>query len=220
LSSSERIGARPPHHRAGGRRSRSTTPATPADRDRPVDDDTPKSGKVKAVAWDIVDTGMDRFDRTFLAAALDAALPTATVKRHLPVFRRWAEPDQTVLLLVRCALLDRELSFDHLMMLTRERMVVTSETDLLHRARPHLDTAVADLVHPRWEPDRAGTSIEFTATASDGVHERFLIAPRHQDTLWHLDATFGYVFRPSGVRRFNPVGAPVTPAWMNPVAAY
>lgn len=169
---------------------------------------------------DIVDTGVDRFDRTFVAAAVEAALPTVTVKRHLPVFRRWVGPDETVLLLVRCARLDRELSFDHLMMLTRERLVVTSETGLLHRARPHLNTAVADLAHPRWEPDRAGASIEFTATASDGVHERFLIAADRQDMLWHLDATFGYVFRPSGVRRFNPVGAPVTPTWMNPVAAY
>jgi len=162
---------------------------------------------------------MDRFDRTFLAAALEAGLPTATVQRHLPIFRRQVDHDQTVLMLVRCARYDRPLRADHLMMLTRERLVVTSETPRLHRARPHLDAAVADLDHARWQPDPAGTSIEFAATVPDGVRERFLIPARRQDTLWHLDASFGYVFRPSGVRRFNPVGAPVTPSWMNPVAA-
>jgi hypothetical protein len=205
-----------PSHAASARVARAKVPSRAAStRDAPAAVAAPGTA-----GHDVTDTGMDRFDRTFLAAAVQAALPSAAVARHLPVLRRWIDPDQTVLLLVRCALLDRPHRSDHLMMLTRERLVVTSESRLLHRARPHLDTAVADMTHARWEPDPAGTSIEFTATASDGVRERFLIAARRRDALWQLDATFAYVFRPSGVRRFNPVGAPVTPAWMNPVASY
>ncbi len=148
----------------------------------------------------------------------DGGLP-AEVARHAPILRRRLEAGQTVLLLTRCARYATPHRLDHLMLLTREWMVVTGESARLHRARPHLDTAVAELGHARWESDPAGTSIEFTATAPDGLRERFLIPCDGPESLWHLDATFGYVFRPSGVRRFNPVGLAETPSWMNPVSA-
>jgi hypothetical protein len=163
---------------------------------------------------------MDPFDRTFLPAAAGAGVPMASISRQIPIFRRCVGLGQTVLLVTRCSRLDRPLSSDHLMLLTRERMVVTSESRMLHRARLHLDAAVADLANVRWEPDAQHTSVEFTANAVDGVRERFLIKARQPGTVWHLDAVLGYVFRPSGTRRFNPAGAPVMPSWMNPVRVF
>ncbi len=153
-----------------------------------------------------------------LGSGGDGGVPAA-VARHAPILHRRIDAGQPVLLLARCARYDTPHRLDHLMLLTRERLVVTGESGWPYRARPHLDTGVAELTHARWEPDPAGTSIEFTATAPDGVRERFLIPATGPEPLWHLDATFGYVFRPSGVRRFNPVGVAETPPWMNPVSA-
>ena len=145
-----------------------------------------------------------------VAPGPDGDLP-AEIARHAPILRRRLDAGQTVLLLTRCARYDTPHRLDHLMLLTRERLVVTGESARLHRARPHLDTGVTELSHARWEPDPAGTAIEFTATAADGVRERFLIPCDGPESLWHLDATFGYVFRPSGVRRFNPVRGRMIP---------
>jgi hypothetical protein len=163
---------------------------------------------------------MDPFDRTFLPAAAEAGLQLASISRQIPLFRRCVGIGQTVLLVAKCSRLDGPFSPDHLMLLTRERLVVTAESRVLRRARLHLDTAVAELTNVRWEADVRLTSVEFTATAGDGVRERFLIKTRQPGTVWQLDATFGYVFRPSGQRRFNSVAAAAPASWMNPVGAY
>jgi hypothetical protein len=102
-------------------------------------------------------------------------------------------------MVTRCHRLDRPLSGDHLMLLTRDRLVVTTETRLLHRPRLHLDAAVSELRNVVWEPDVRLTSVELTLTAPDGLRERFLIRVRKPGSVWHLEAAFGYVFRPAGV---------------------
>jgi hypothetical protein len=84
------------------------------------------------------------------------------------------------------------------MLLTRERLVVTTETRMLHRPRLHLDAAITDLRNVVWEPDARLTSVELTVTAPDGLRERFLIKVRKPGSVWHLEAAFGYVFRPAG----------------------
>jgi hypothetical protein len=152
---------------------------------------------------------MDPFDRTFFSAANEAGLPMASISRQIPVFRRCAGPGQTVLLVTRASRLDRPLSGDHLMLLTRERLVVTSESRLLHRPHVHLDAAVADLRNVVWTADPRLTSIELSATAPDGFRERFLIKARTPGAVWHLEAALGYVFRPagSGLRKLNPYTA-------------
>ena len=163
---------------------------------------------------------MEPFDRTFLPAAAEAGLPMASITRQVPIFRRCVGLGHAVLLVTRCSRLDRPLSADHLMLLTCERMVITSESRLLHHARLHLDAAVAELDNVSWMPDARLTAVEFAATAIDGIRERFLIKARRPGTMRHLDAVLGYVFRPGGgTRRLNPVGAPVMPSWMSPAAA-
>jgi hypothetical protein len=141
---------------------------------------------------------MDPFDRTFLPAATEAGLSMASISRQIPIFRRCVGLGQTVLLVTRCSRLDRPLSGDHLMLLTRERLVVTTETRMLHRPRLYLDSAVTELRNVVWEPDARLTSVELTATAPDGVRERFLIKVRKPGSVWHLEAALGYVFRPAG----------------------
>lgn len=122
----------------------------------------------------------------------------ASISRQIPLFRRCVGLGQTVLLVTRCSRLDRPLSGDHLMLLTRDRLVVTTETRMLHRPRLHLDAAINELRNVVWTADARLTSVELTVTAPDGVRERFLIKVRKPGSVWHLEAAFGYVFRPAG----------------------
>ncbi len=137
---------------------------------------------------------MDAFARTFLPAAADAGLDMPTISRHLPVFRRCLGADP-VLLVTRCTRADRPLAGEHLLVLTRHRLVVTHESRLVHKLRLHLDAPIHELAHVRWAPDPLLTSVQLAATAIDGIRERFTIKLRHPELVWHLDETFGYVFQ-------------------------
>jgi hypothetical protein len=156
----------------------------------------------------IVEKNMDPFDRTFLSAANVAGIPMASISRQIPLLRRCVGLDQTVLLLARCGLPDRPLSGDHIMLLTKTRMIVTSESRILHRPRAHLDAAVTTLRNVVWTADPLLTSMELAATAPDGVRERFIVKVRKPGTIWHLEAALGYVFRPAtiGLRKLDNVG--------------
>jgi hypothetical protein len=168
----------------------------------------------------LVSSDMDPFDRTFLPAAAEAGLPMASITRQIPIFRRCVGLGQTVLLVTRCTRLDRLFSADHLMLLTRERLVITSESRLLRRVRLHLDVDVNELRNVAWEADGRLASIELSATAASAGRQRFRIKARRPGNVWHLDAVLGYVFRPSGTRRFQSVSSVAPTPWMNPVGAY
>ncbi|OLB64318.1 MAG: hypothetical protein AUI10_11605 [Actinobacteria bacterium 13_2_20CM_2_72_6] len=139
---------------------------------------------------------MDLFARTFLPAATDAGLDMPTISRHLPVFRRCLGAD-TVLLVSRCTRADRPLAGEHVLVLSRHRLVVTHESRLVHKLRLHLDAPIHELADVRWTPDPLLTSVELAATAIDGIRERFTIKVRHPQLVWHLDETFAQLFRPS-----------------------
>jgi len=177
------------------------------------------TGHHRAPTSDYALGGADVFDRTFQIASTEAGLPVEALARHLPIFRRTVGAGQTVLLVARCGRLDQPNSADHLIVITRDRVVITSESRSLHRARLHLNAAVAALMNVRWQPDAGLTAVEFAATALDGVRERFLIEAPDAAGVSHVDAVLGYVFRPAGSRRLNPVD-PVMPSWMNPAGAF
>ena len=180
---------------------------------------TGSTGHHRAASSDYALGGADVFDRTFQIASTEAGLPVEALARHLPIFRRTVGAGQTVLLVARCGRLDQPNSADHLIVVTRDRVVITSESRSLHRARLHLNAAVAALMNVRWQPDAGLTAVEFAATALDGVRERFLIEAPDAAGVSHIDAVLGYVFRPAGSRRLNPVD-PVMPSWMNPAGAF
>jgi hypothetical protein len=138
---------------------------------------------------------MDLFARTFLPAATDAGLPLPTVTRHLPLVRRCLGPGQAVLLAVRCVRSERPLAGEHLLVLTRHRMVVTREARFTRRSRLHLDAPLHELYRVTWKPDSHLDAVELAATAVDGIRERFWIKVRHPKAVSLMDATFGYVFQ-------------------------
>jgi hypothetical protein len=142
---------------------------------------------------------MDPFDRTFLSAANVAGIPMASISRQIPLLRHCVGPDTTVLLLARCDRFGRPPSGDHILLLTKTRLIVTSESRILHRPRARLDAAVATLRDVHWTANAGLTSMEIAATGPDGVRERLLITVPRPESIWHLAAAFGYVFRPATI---------------------
>ena len=138
---------------------------------------------------------MDVFSRTFLPAAADAGVAIPTVSRHMPVFRRCVEPDDSTVLVTRCLRPDQPMSGEFLLLLTYRRLVVTSETRVLHRLHLHLNAELRHLSSVTWNPDLRHCAVEIAATAVDGVRERFLMRLADPDQVWHVDASLKHVFR-------------------------
>src|SRR5690348_16709606 len=80
---------------------------------------------------------MDVFSRTFLPAAAEAGVAIPAVSRHIPIFRRCVDPDDTTVLVSRCYRPDAPMAGEFIMLLTRRRLVVTQETKVFHRLRLH-----------------------------------------------------------------------------------
>jgi hypothetical protein len=138
---------------------------------------------------------MDVFSRTFLPAAAESGVQIPTVSRHLPIFRRCVEPDDSTVLVAHCVSADRPLAGDFLLLLTYRRLVVTQETRLLRRLRLHLNANLRHLSDVIWRPNPRLSSVEVAATAMDGVRERFRIHLSEPEKVWHFDALFKHAFR-------------------------
>ncbi|UQU65080.1 hypothetical protein COUCH_01610 [Couchioplanes caeruleus] len=138
---------------------------------------------------------MDVFSRTFLPAAAEAGVAIATVSRHMPIFRRCVEPDDSTVLVTRCVNPDRPLAGEYLMLLTYRRLVITQETRVLHRLRLHLNANLRHLSEVTWNTDLRLAAVDVAATAVDGVRERFRVRVGEPDRVWHFDARFKQVFR-------------------------
>ncbi|MGW4464348.1 hypothetical protein [Micromonospora sp. NPDC004704] len=142
---------------------------------------------------------MDLFFRTFLPAAAEAGLAEPILSRHLPVFRRCVAADDATVLVARCIRPDAPVSGGHLLLLTGHRLVVTQQSRLLHRLSLHLNTDLRHLNNVSWAPDPRLPVMEFTATAVDGVRERYLIRAGRRQPVVHLDALLDHVFLGAGV---------------------
>src|SRR3712207_4766681 len=95
---------------------------------------------------------MDVFSRTFLPAAAEAGVAIPTVSRHMPIFRRCVDSDDTTVLVTRCQRSERPLAGEYLLLLTYRRLVVTQETRVLHRLRLHLNANLRHLSNVTWNP--------------------------------------------------------------------
>ncbi len=150
---------------------------------------------------------MEVFVRTFLAGAGHAGIAQPVITRHLALYRRCLGAADPVLVVSRCLRPDRPWAGEHLLALTRHRLVITHESRVLRRIRLHLDAPIEELTDAWWSADPQQNSAEFAVTAADGVRERFQLRARHPEGLWQLDATFGYVFR-AAVKANTPVPIP------------
>jgi hypothetical protein len=138
---------------------------------------------------------MDVFSRTFLAAASEAGMSTPTVTRHMRIFSRCVEPDDTVVLVTRAQRSDRPHGPEFILLLTNRRFVATQESRVMHRLRLHLNAELRHLANVTWHSDPRLSAIELAATAIDGIRERFWIRAGRPRQMWHLDALFSHLFR-------------------------
>jgi hypothetical protein len=138
---------------------------------------------------------MDVFSRTFLPAAAEAGVPIPAVSRHMPIFRRCVDPDDTTVLVSRCYRPDAPLSGDFMMLLTYRRLVVIQETKVLHRLRLHLNANLRHLSNVTWNPDPGRSAVEIAATAVDGVRERFRLRLGEPEAVWRSDSLLQHAFR-------------------------
>jgi hypothetical protein len=137
---------------------------------------------------------MEVFARTFAAAASHAGLTQPAIARHFLLYRRCLDGADPVLLVSRCLRNERPWTGEHLLALTRTRLVVTHDSRVLRRIRLHLDAAVADLDDVRWIGDQEGCTVQLAVTAQ-GERDRFRLRVRDARALWQLEATLSYVFR-------------------------
>ena len=138
---------------------------------------------------------MDVFSRTFLPAAAEAGVAIPTVSRHMPILRRCVEPDDATVLVTRCTRPEAPMAGEFLLLLTYRRLVVTRETRVLHRLQLHLNANLRHLSNVTWNPDPRESTVEVSATAVDGVRERFRMRLTEPDQVRHIDALLKHVFR-------------------------
>lgn len=137
---------------------------------------------------------MDVFSPTFLAAAAAARVGAAATVRQLPIFQPCVESDDSVLLLTRCTRPNHRSSTQFLLLLTARRLVVTRRSPVLHRLRLHLNTDLRRLSSVTLTADQRRSAIEITATAVDGVRERFWMQLGDQERVDQVEAMLRRVF--------------------------
>ena len=139
---------------------------------------------------------LDVFSRTFVPLATQAGIPTRTLRRHMRLFRRYADPNDATMLVGRCVRPGRRRSPSYLMLLTRQQLIVTRESILLHRPRVYLRGPVSELEGVRWSADPGEAVVDLALSTPRG-RERFWIRALYTDQMWRLDAALGRVFRNS-----------------------
>jgi hypothetical protein len=141
---------------------------------------------------------LDPFSRTFLPAATAAQVPQPMANRHARVLRSCAGSRDDVVLVASCVRTNRRLrrgAPNSLIMITRSRLVVTSETRILRRLRLYLNADVTHLADVTWSPEPDRGALQFAATAVDGIREHFWIRLARADDVVRLDGLLRELFR-------------------------
>lgn len=159
---------------------------------------------------------LDTFSCTFLSATTLARLSPATVARHVQVLRGCAGDRDTVAVLARCTSRAGRRS---VLMLTRNRLVITTESPLLRRVSLHLNADLHQLADVTWTPEPARTGVQLGVTAIDGVRENVWIRLPNKAEMWRLDEALKQAFRtPWGI--IAAASTPTVPAMTRAVLRF
>ncbi|MEV0565793.1 hypothetical protein [Dactylosporangium sp. NPDC050588] len=140
---------------------------------------------------------LDTFTCTFLPATALARLSAATIRRHVQVLRGCAGDRDAVAVVARCT---SRASRNSVLMLTRSRLVITTESPLLRRVSLHLNTDLHSLADVTWTPEPTRSGIQLGVTAIDGVRENIWVRLPNKVEMWRLDEALKQAFRtPWGV---------------------
>ena len=162
----------------------------------------------------------------FPSSSVDVCVPFSTLYRHLPVLRPCLGPQDMALVLAACARSERpkgRRGLSSLLLLTRHRLVVTSESRLLRRLRLHLNMDLSQLAEVAWTPEPNHGGVQFAATIVDGVREHLWIRIGAPDLVWRVDALLRDAFTPRSIqvgrRAVAALPAALPSAAVRPVAA-
>ncbi len=140
---------------------------------------------------------LDTFSCTFLPATALAKLSAATIHRHVQVLRGCAGDRDTVAVVARCTSRAGRRS---VLMLTRNRLVITAESPVLRRVSLHLNAELHQLADITWTPEPGRTGVQLGVTAIDGVRENMWVRLPNKSEMWRLDEALKQAFRtPWGV---------------------
>src|SRR5436305_13132058 len=92
---------------------------------------------------------------------------------HLTVLSRCVGPRDATVLVAKCS--RTGAGGDHMLMLTRTRLIVTAKNRLTRRLRLYLNLDLHHLSDVTWTAEPALGVVRLAATAVDGVREHFLI---------------------------------------------
>jgi hypothetical protein len=95
------------------------------------------------------------------------------MKPHLTVLSRCVGPRDATVLVAKCS--RTGAADDHMLMLTRTRLIVTAKNRLTRRLRLYLNLDLNHLSDVTWTAEPALGAVRLAATAVDGVREHFLI---------------------------------------------
>ncbi|MFC4042246.1 hypothetical protein ACFO1B_27795 [Dactylosporangium siamense] len=135
---------------------------------------------------------LDTFSCTFLPATALAKLSAATIRRHVQVLRGCAGDRDTVAVVARCTSRAARRS---VLMLTRNRLVITTESPVLRRVSLHLNADLHQLADVTWTPEPGRTGIQLGVTAIDGVRENLWVRLPDKTEMWRLDEALKQAFR-------------------------
>lgn len=88
----------------------------------------------------------------------------------------------------------RRAGLRDLLLLTKHRLVVTSERGLLRRLRLHINIGLNQLTDVAWSAEPAHGGVQLAATAIDGVREHFWIRLGATERVWWLDSQLRFAF--------------------------
>lgn len=139
---------------------------------------------------------LDQYSRTFLPAAEKAGVGIPAVSRHIPIFQRCVGLRDKPILLARCYRPDeRKIRRRRkVLLLTRLRLVVTTESRLLRRMRLHLNCELRHLADVTWTPEPTLGGVRLAATAVDGVREHFFVDAGTPERVQRVDGILRQLF--------------------------
>jgi len=119
------------------------------------------------------------------------------MNRHLTVLHRCLGPREPALLLAACVLAERprsRFSFASLILLSRRRLIVTSEYGLCRNLRLYLNVDLRQLSDVAWSADPGRGGLRLAVTAVDGVREHFWIKLGSAERIGRIDALLRDLF--------------------------
>ena len=141
---------------------------------------------------------LDGFSKSLLPKAAGSGIPISTVNRHLPIMRSCVGTRDTALVVARCSRTHRPIgrtTGTNLLLLTKTRLVITTESPVLHRLRLYLNANLHHLADVTWTPEPSKRAVHLAATIVDGVREHFWVELGDAEQVIRMDGLLRESFR-------------------------